>query len=198
MDITEHGVRRTNSQMCRPIKNQMFASAYYHNLLSDYSELKQLYPFTKLLVPPTVQPREAKIVAIAVSGDLIKELQAKPEDFTEQYTKLIEVAIPYNYRTQGCNVYGGEWIDIKKFRVEDIHFMGRLDDGRFELCVGVPSSFTEMKNVILECVRTADNFLVAYEKYQRGLSKTLELITYSHGEAGVREYGKDKRRYRSN
>lgn len=197
MDITEHGALHKNNQMCRPIQNKMIATTYYHRLFSDYSELKRLYPFTKLFIPPTVQPREVKIVVIAVGADLIGQLHAKPEDFTNEYSKLIEVAVPYNYKERGCNVYGGEWIDLNKIRKEDQHIMGQLGDGRFELCVGVPTSFSEMENVILECVRTADNYLVAYEKYLRGISKSLELISYSHGKTGVDKYGKDKKRYRS-
>ena len=45
--------------------------------------------------------------------------------------------------------------------------------------------------MILECVRTADNYLVAYEKYLKGVSKNLELLSYSHGETGKQQYVKD-------
>ena len=197
MDITEHGGLCLNNRMCRPIPIKAIARGYYRDVFSDYSELRQQYPFTKLFVPPTTYPREVKIIVIAVERSLIDAVHARPVDFTGEYSKLIEVGVPYNYKSAGCFVFGGDWIDLRNLKPENMHFMGQLDDGRFELCVGVPESSRDMKNPILENVRTADNYLIAYEKYQRGLSKTLELISYSHGEAGVKEYGKDKKRYRT-
>ena len=141
-----------------------------------------------MIIAPTIKPREVKIVVIAVEKDLIEKLKATPEDFTTEYSKLIEIIVPYNYRIAGCDVYGGEWIDINKVRPEERHMYERMNDDRYKLCLGTPTSFIEFNNVILECVRTADNYLVAYEKYQRGLSKRLELLAYAHGDIGKKQY----------
>lgn len=197
MDTMGHGELILNSSICKPLPSDVSARTYYNNVFSDYLKLKKLYPFSKLFILPTIIPYEAKIIVVAVEKDLIDAVHAVPEDFTEDYSKLIEVVVPYNYRQSGCNVYGGKWIDLDKLKLEEQHYNERLKDGRLKLCIGVPVSFAEMENVILECVRTADNYLVAYEKYQKGQSKTLELISYSHGSAGIKQYEKDKKRYRT-
>lgn len=197
MDTTELGAHKMGNRLCNPLSDGYDAKKYYNELFADYNALKLHYPYAKLFIPPTTQPYEAKIVVIAVGKDLIDALHALPADFTNEYSKLIEVVVPYNYKRLGCEVYGGAWIDIDRLRTEDQHMLGQLPDGRLKLCVGVPASFGEMENVILECVRTADNYLVAYEKYLRGLSKNLELLSYSHGEMGKQQYVKDKKRYRT-
>lgn len=196
MDTTGHG-ETLNNGICSPLPNDIYVRTYYKNVFTDYLELKRRYPFSQLFILPTIIPYEAKITVVAVEKDLIDAVNAVPYDFTEEYSKLIEVVVPYNYRQRGCNVYGGKWIDIKNLKIEEQHYFERLKDGRLKLCIGVPVSFSEMKNVILECVRTADNYLVAYEKYQKGQSKTLELITYAHGSAGIRQYEKNRKRYRT-
>ena len=195
MDTTELGAQKMGNRLCNPLPNSCDAKKYYRELFADYNALKIHYPYTKLFIPPTSLPYEAKLVVIAVGKDLIDTLHAFPEDFTDDYSKLIEVVIPYNYKRKGCQVYGGAWIDLNSLRLEDRHILGQLKDGRLKLCVGVPASFEEMENVILECVRTADNYLVAYEKYLKGVSKNLELLSYSHGETGKQQYVKDKKRY---
>lgn len=198
MDITAHGEEQLMSRcMCREIPNTQLAKYYYHDVFADYYELRHQYPFSKMIIPPTTKPREVKIVVVAVEKDLIEELKATPEDFTAEYSKLIEVIIPFNYRAVGCDVYGGEWIDINALRPDERHMHGQMKDGRYKLCLGTPTSFIELKNVILECVRTADNYLVAYEKYQRGLSKRLELLAYAHGDIGKKQHDEDKKRYRT-
>jgi len=53
-----------------------------------------------------------------------------------------------------------------------------------------------MENVILENIRTAEKMLMAYELYQTGETKSLELNAYSHGTKGINEYAKDKKRYK--
>ena len=67
----------------------------------------------------------------------------------------------------------------------------------YSLCVGLPESFPLMKNVILENVKTAENMLIAYERVMTGVSNTLELIAYSHGEHGSKEFQHNKLRYTS-
>ena len=41
-----------------------------------------------------------------------------------------------------------------------------------------------------------EKMLMAYELYQTGETKSLELNAYSHGTKGINEYAKDKKRYK--
>ena len=108
--------------------------------------------------------------------------------------------IPLDYRSSGCLVYGGKWIDERKIPAKDMHLFhsnNRLVENRFgyKMCVGTPESFSFMKNVLLEAVKTADNMLVAYERVQSGTSDRVILNAYSHGDIGRKEYQNDRKRY---
>lgn len=72
---------------------------------------------------------------------------------------------------------------MKKIPFKDQHFNGK-ENGKFLFCVGVPQSFSILKNVVLENVRTAESMMIAYESYQRKITDKVELIAYSHGEEG--------------
>lgn len=168
--------------------------------MCDFVEMKKSYPFSYLTIPPTVEPSIASITVIAVNKSLIEAVQGKQEDFTGEYSKRLLLIVPLGYRTEGCKVYGGKWIDTRLFQNKDIHFFhenGRLiqDERGLYMCVGTPDSFSNMKNVIFEAVTTAANMLVAYERVQSGASQELYLKAYSHGNQGKEEYLRDKKRY---
>ena len=111
-------------------------------------------------------------------------------------SKAKEIIVPFDYKKAGCKVYGGKWIDTKLVKEEYQHFNGKRKDGCYLFCVGVPESFLKMENVILENIRTAEKMLIAYELYQTGETRSLELNAYSHGTKGINEYAKDKKRYK--
>jgi len=180
---------------CQPLSTDQDEKKYLHDVWTDFRELKKHYPFSRIITPPTAKPYEIMIVTIAVGKDIIEDLHAFPEDFTAEYSKCIEIIVPYDYQKTGCRVYGGAWIDISKLKDDECHMLDSLNDGRYQLCVGVPASFAEQKNAILESVRTADNYLVAYERYQKGLTDHLDLITYAHGFAGIIQYEMDTKKY---
>ena len=79
----------------------------------------------------------------------------------------------------------------------DQHFYDINSHGKYQFCVGVPESFIYMKNVILENVRTADKMLVAYELFQTGQTNKLELLAYSHGDKGQKEYKNERKKYKT-
>ncbi|HJI74579.1 MAG TPA: hypothetical protein OIM03_09985 [Veillonellaceae bacterium] len=168
---------------------------YYRAVVSDINELKEQYPFTKRILLPTKSASPIELDITAVRADVINQTGANEVDFLGRYSRRLHVIIPYDYHKKGCLVYGGKWIDRKKIPDKDQHFNGVSQDGSLLLCVGVPESFSQFKNVILECVKTADNMLTAYEKYQCGQSESLELISYAHGERGINEYRKEKKRH---
>ena len=170
---------------------------YYHKVLGNIQELRSVYPFTTFTSLPTVQIQPITIHVIAADNNLIQKTCAKREDFVQEYSKELEVVVPFEYETVGCEVYGGSWIDLDKTPLEYQHFHKRLSDGRLSFCVGVPESFRKMHNVILECVRTADRMMKAYELFQSGQTKNLELISYAHGQEGIDEYRGKKKKYQS-
>lgn len=113
---------------------------------------------------------------------------------------MIHLKITLDYRSSGCLVYGGKWIDERKIPAKDMHLFhsnNQLVENRFgyKMCVGTPESFSSMKNVLLEAVKTADNMLVAYERVQSGTSDRVILNAYSHGDIGRKEYQNDRKRY---
>lgn len=170
---------------------------YYREVRDDIRELQSIYPFTTFICLPTVQIQPIVIHVIAADRALIQKTCAMRQDFLQKYSKELEIVVPFDYRTKGCKVYGGAWIDLDKLLPEYQHFYGRLLDGRFSLCVGIPESFRKMRNVVLECVKTADRMLTAYELFQSGQTETLELISYSHGREGIEEYHGKKKKYQS-
>lgn len=190
-----HGERLMRKNMCKALPKGIDVKQYYNNVFEDFRQVIDYYPFSKLFIHPTVQPMEIKIVSVAVAKDITEALNACPNDFLGEYSKLIEVIVPYNYKKNGCKVFGGAWIDLNRIDNKDMHFFERLNDGRYKLCVGVPQSFEKMKNVLLESIRTTDNLLIAYEKIQSGLTNKLELIAYNHGKKGMKQYDKDRKKY---
>lgn len=169
---------------------------YYNKAQEDIMELKQEYPFTKKLIIPSVIPEPIILSVVAANTRLIRECNAKEIDFKGEFSKELKVIIPYDYMRNGCKIYGASWIDLEKIPKKDHHFNGKEKD-KYLFCVGVPQSFIHLKNVLLENVRTAENMMVAYESYQRGITKKVELIAYSHGDEGKNEYDRNRKQYRT-
>ena len=169
---------------------------YYQCVQRDIEEAKQYYPYIHVIMLPTVEPTVIKLRVTAVSSRVLSILHATEDDFLNDYSRELSIIVPYDYQTQGCEVWGGRWINRHSIPMEDQHF--HENDGTLlRFCVGVPSSFALMHNVILENIRTADNMLSAYEAYLTGKTTKIELIAYSHGEKGKVEYEQDKKRYKS-
>ena len=172
------------------------AREYFKNAFEDIHRTKEIYPFIEVISPPTVVPVPIQLKVVAVKAEFFEKIHAEREDFTGPFSRELEIIIPFDYRETGCKVYGGKWIDTKLVKTEYQHFNDKRKDGAYLFCVGVPESFPQMENAILENIRTAENMLVAYEMYQTGKTKTLELKAYSHGNKGIDEYRKDRKKYK--
>lgn len=166
---------------------------YYHNVKRDIEGLIRTYPYVKVVVYPYSTPQEIELKVLAVTKHILEECNGVYDDFVGNYSKLLTVIIPYNYKNIGCKIYGAEWLDIERIPRHDQHFNGKKGDA-YLFCVGVPESFASMENVVLENVETADNMLVAYESFIRGENTSVELLAYSHGEEGRKEYEKRQRK----
>lgn len=171
------------------------ARVYVEDVFADIQQAREKYPFIEATLLPTVELSPIQLKVVAVNKSLLERTNAKCEDFIGPYSREIEIIVPFDYKKAGCKVYGGKWIDTKLVKEEYQHFNGKRKDGCYLFCVGVPESFSQMENVILENIRTAEKMLIAYELYQTGETRTLELNAYSHGMKGINEYIKDKKRY---
>lgn len=181
-------------------KNEVDWERYCHSVRADFRELKEKYPFCNLTFPPTKRPSVAIIRVIAVDRKLLSEIAGTEKDFLGQYSKELYLQIPMDYKKNGCIVYGAGWVETDKLAKEDIHFFHHKGNliktvHGLHICVGTPESFSMMRNVILENVRTAGNMLVAYERIMNGDSDKLELIAYAHGDKGRSQFSSNKRRY---
>lgn len=168
----------------------MNKTIYCHNVFSDLDEVLKIYPYTKIIVYPYAEPAELELRVIAVNANMIKEISGNIADFTSRYSKEIKVVIPFNYKLDGCRVYGGAWINDKLIKYEDKHYYSLCKDGTRELCIGIPNSFRNYSNPILESIKTAENLLLAYELYLEGLTKTVEINSFPHGIRGIKAYNK--------
>lgn len=167
---------------------------YMKNVMADVQELKEYYPFTTYSIAPSQTPTPVEIKVVAANRELIECTCAEESDFLGEYSRQLNVVVPFDYKNSGCNVYGAKWVNLKKIPIEDQHFFSVETDGRKLLCVGVPESFPSMRNVILENVKTAESMLTAYERYQKSNDSELMLKAYSHGVKGWIEYDREKKR----
>lgn len=170
---------------------------YIEQVKNDFIQLKEQYPFATLSIAPTVDILPATIRVTAANKELIDTMLAVQSDFQGDYSRDLYIVVPFDYQKNGCDVYGGKWIKKEYLKNSELHFHGKEEDGKWMFCVGVPNSFGQMKNVILENIRTAENMLIAYEALQKGYTKKLNLKAYSHGDKGKEEYERDKRKYRN-
>ena len=175
----------------------MYYQEYYDNVKQDIVELRQEYPFLQFHIFPTASPLPITIDVIAANKKIIYQTCAVRNDFVGKYTKKLKIVVPFDYKEKGCTVFGGSWIDMKQIPEKDQHIYLPLTQDGYKLCVGVPQSFSEMNNVILENVKTAECMLIAYERFLRGWDNKINLIAYSHGEKGKKEYARNKQRYSS-
>lgn len=170
---------------------------YIEQVKVDFAQLKEEYPFATLVIVPTVEISPAIITVTAANKNLIEMMLANQSDFQGEYSRDLRIIVPFDYQENGCYIYGGRWIKTECIENNELHFHGKTEDGLLKFCVGVPESFRYMENVILENVRTAENMLIAYEELQKGLTKSINLKAYSHGDRGKYEYKRDKRKYRT-
>ena len=172
------------------------ARVYVEDVFADIQQARKKYPFIEATLLPTVDPTPIQLRVVAVNKSLLEQTNATCEDFVGPYSKELEIIVPFDYKNAGCKVYGGKWIDTIMVKEEYQHFNGKRKDGCYLFCVGVPESFPQMENVILENIKTAEKILIAYELYQTGETKILELNAYSHGTKGINEYIEDKKKYK--
>lgn len=169
---------------------------YKNDVLKDYEELIKIYPLFSFFRPPLSYNHYYCLKGYLIDKKEIDDLNITNEHLPE-YDKKVYVVIPPNYKDVGCYVYDRFSFDVNIIPEEDRHM---YDDDSIKgyscLCVGVPNSFKQMKNVILEAIKTSSNIVKAYMSYINKLSDKIELLAYSHGDKGKKEYESNKEKYR--
>lgn len=179
------------------MEKQIDYQKYYSDVRKDFDELKRQYPYSEMYMPPTVKPQKIKLRVVAAHIDIIRASMAEEEDFLKEYSKELQIVIPWDYKKSGCKVYGGAWLQEELIHKADRHFYEKRKNGMREFCVGVNESFQTLNNVILENVKTAEHMLIAYEQVQKGITSWANLIGYAHGSKGEKEYERDRKKYQS-
>ena len=169
---------------------------YYRNIKRDVDETRKYYRYIEEL--PTVclnKPTLKVFRVVAVSNEIFDETLSSKEDYLGEYSREIFVVVPLQYRKTGCLVYGANWDNISDIPDKYLHINKKYANGEYhELCVGVPQSFEEEKNAFLSSVRTAEHILRAYMLYLSNETKSINLLAYSHGEEGIKEYEKNRQK----
>ena len=139
-----------------------------------------------------------QIDVLAVNAKFMKTSFSKSTDYIYEHSRLITVKIREDYLTAGCEVRCDAWVLDERIPNSDRHIYRYTPydtDRRPSLCVGTPESFEKLSNPILESIRTAEIILAAYHLFLIGETNQVELLGYSHGDKGRKEYEKDKSRY---
>lgn len=171
---------------------------YLTDVNNDINVVRTFYPQIEEKIIPMAK-RTKKIYEIfLVDNDLIKDLNISNDYLRNNlsYTKVYLI-VPFDYQHIGCEVYGGKWINEEMLPFEREHFNDKMEDGNYKLCLGTTKSFDNLKNVILEACRTAENLFIQYYNYQNKNINEIKLIEYSHGKKGIIEYEKDKNKYKT-
>lgn len=169
---------------------------YYCSVSKDVTEAKKEYKYIEEM--PTIclsKPTLKVYRVLAVSNEILNETLSSGEDFLGKYSREIYVVVPLDYKKNGCLVYGAKWENIFEIPDKHLHINKRYaNNGYHELCIGVPQSFSKEKNAFLSSIRTAEHILRAYMLFLSNESKNINLLAYSHGEEGVKEYEKNQRK----
>lgn len=168
---------------------------FFHQIERDISEASHYYPWLTCqhVRSPSAKDMTAAVISvIAVNKDIINQTECSKEDCISEYSHQIILYADENYQTNGCTVFGGQWIKPKLIPFEEQHWYKNmaLKDGTKCLCIGIPQSFADQRNVILESIKTAENLLTYYQILQEGKTPPAKLIQYSHGDLGIYEYRK--------
>lgn len=173
-------------------------NSYLSRVENDFFELKKIFPFVSEVIIPTTYSYRTKVYEIyLVNKTLITTL-----GITKQYcinnfeVRKIIVFVPFDYNKKGCHIVINKEIDITKIPNEHKHFNEYYADG-YELCAGVPDSFEELDNVILENCRTAENYIIQIDSFINEEIEDIKLIEYSHGDEGKVEYGREKKKFKT-
>lgn len=180
------------------IEDLIAYNSYLSSVKNDILELKNIFPFISEIIIPTAYPYISKVYEIyLVNKTLIDSL-----GITKQYCinnfeiKKIVIFIPFNYKEKGCHIVFNTMLDVTSIPNEHRHFNNYFIDG-FEFCAGVPESFIELENVILENCRTAENYIIQIDSYINKEIDEIKLIEYSHGDEGKDEYGREKKKFKT-
>jgi len=153
------------------------------------------FPFCQKMTIDYKEPFLFAFSTTIVRKSTLEAQGAFESDFLNEYTRKAIVIVTSDFDTNGCRVFCQKWDNVNKVPSKSLHFEKEHIGAFTKLCVGVPGSFKSLPNPIKESLRTAEHTLIAYELFLKGINKKIELIDYSHGYEGEKEYEGYKKKY---
>lgn len=162
-----------------------------------FTDLKEVFDYFPNLKGKDVciekklkHPRLISIFGFLVSKDELDlyHLNKNDDHFFEQNFLKISCIIPINYKKIGCRIYDSDsYIEWDKVPQVHRHINRKIDceEGNL-LCTHIPEEAKDMKNPILENLKTANSLFLEYNKFLR--TGKWDLKEYKHGEEGVKQY----------
>lgn len=171
---------------------------YQERVERDLFEVTNYYPFTSEIIIPTNNPKITKVYeTYLLNKELINCFCITKDYCIQQYSSYrCIIVVPFDYIKNGCYIIIDNGIDVDRIPNNHFHFNHKFDDG-IQFCAGVPESFCNLRNVILENCRTAENYLIQINLFLNKDIDEIRLIEYSHGAEGRREYDKKRNKYRT-
>lgn len=178
----------------------------------DYKETIQYYPFSQMVL---VTPEEIHFEVYAINKGEIEKLGLKKSRIAkEEYSKRLFLVVDNNYLKDGPTVYSMEkWKGLERIPEESKHFydfkhlrfegnkmvcsMPYFIEGRgYQTCTSVAEANRDMKNPLLENIKSAEYLLKSYELFLRRINNEIVLRQYEHGDEGVKEYERERKQSR--
>ena len=175
--------------------NLLQYNTYLSDVEKDVAELKKIYPFIFEIVIPISKSLINRIYEVY----LIEKNVIDGFSLTRGYAvnklqnRKVLLIIPIDYKRRGAKIIFNKVFSINDIPQHHVHFNAYYKDG-YEFCAGVPESMINLKNVLLENCRTAENYLVQVNSYLNNETNKINMIEYSHGDKGRKEYEREKYR----
>ena len=109
---------------------------YYENVKRDFIELKDQYPFSSLLFPPTIKPEKAEIKMIAAHKDKIRLFKGFECEYIKEemeYYKYLKEELGYTFLILGQHC-AGEHGEVNCFDMKNGYEMRKYADS---VCAGL-------------------------------------------------------------
>lgn len=131
---------------------------------------------------------------LLITKDELNQRGLNVNDAKKYFKDFFEIycIIPHDYRLIGCLVYdSNRYINWEKLPQEHRHINRKSDTFGNLLCTHLYIEAKDMKNPILENLKTAHDLLKAYNHYL--ITKDWTLNEYKHGKEGEKEYYEKRR-----
>lgn len=166
---------------------------YINKLKNDIEDAIACFPLLRMEpFVPLVNPPKRLLKGPLLPKTFLNQHKIPYEDLLKHNYPIMNVCveIPYDYLSRGCIVYDvNSEINWDKVPYEHRHFNGKGEFGNI-ICSHLPQESKDMKNPILENLRTSYRLFLEYCNFLKTGEWCLE--EYAHGNEGVKEYERNR------